>query len=159
MKYKKRKNIYEASNVTFNRENCAAFSYQWWKFVGIVEGKVVFNNFYYSPTTRQHQYKVRKLLNELNIKIDLELPIPRGLPGSWRKSYAMGTQVTESNAILADLYLIAEEYLCDKFLTEEIKREEKNERLRLKRQARVTLLKQAYQQTTDRGFQYDAIPF
>lgn len=135
MKFMKRKQIYQASsyNVTFDPKTCSAFSYKWWKFVGIVEGKVIFNNYRYSVSTSKHQSKVRSLLNELNIKIDIEMPLPRGLPGSWRKSYAMGDTVTDSNASLSSLIQDAEEYLCDKFLANQLKIQERNERAKIKR--------------------------
>lgn len=135
MKYMKRKQIYQASNynVTFDPKAVSAFSYRWWKFVGVVEGKLVFNNYYYSPSTAKHQSKVRSLLNQLNIKIDIEMPVPKGLPGSWRRSYSMGDTVTPENATLQDLITQAEEYLCDKFLSEMIKRQERYQRTKARK--------------------------
>lgn len=78
MKYNKRQDIYKASNVTFDQNTCEAFSYNWWQFVANINGKVVFNNYNYSPTTIKHQYKVRDLLEKLGIKIDLEIECPAG---------------------------------------------------------------------------------
>lgn len=120
MKLMKRANLYKASNVTFNPETFEAFSYVWWKFVAKVEGKVVFNNYRYSPTTGKHQYKVRRLLEQLGIKIDIEIPLPRGI----------------NSTKLAELYVTAEEYLCEAFLNEELKREERNLVSRHKRNAK-----------------------
>lgn len=73
MKLMKRTKIYKASNVTFNPETKQAYSYGWWRFVDVIEGKVVFNSYRYSNTTAWHQYKVRCLMEELGIKIDLEV--------------------------------------------------------------------------------------
>jgi hypothetical protein len=135
MKLMKRSNIYQASNynVTFDHTKIEAFSYRWWKFVGVVEGKVIFNNFRYSNSTSKHQSKVRSLLKELNIKIDIEMPIPRGLPGSWRKSYSMGDTVTDSDSTLSDLILIAEEHLCEQIGLNIIKQQERSEKAKQRR--------------------------
>lgn len=79
MKHFKRENIYKASNVKFNCETQEAYSYDWWCFFKIINGKKVFNRYNYSPSTIKHQYKVRRLLEELGIKIDLEIECPKGL--------------------------------------------------------------------------------
>jgi len=71
MKFSKKRNQYEASNVTFSQANCEAYSYNWWKFVTVIDGLVIFNNYNYSPSTNKHQAKVRRLMSELGIKIDL----------------------------------------------------------------------------------------
>lgn len=120
MRYMKRAQIYKASNgnVTFDPQNIKAFSYGWWKFVGIVEDKVVFNNYRYSPTTAKHQSKVRTLMSELNIKIDLELPVPCGL---------------QKVLNISEAILIAEEHLCDKFLIEMLKRQDNYQRAKARK--------------------------
>lgn len=74
--------IYSASNVTFNPETMEAFSYHWWKFVDDINGKIVFNNYGYSPTTIKHQYKVRSVMRDLGIRIDLTVECPTGLQTS-----------------------------------------------------------------------------
>lgn len=79
MKYYKRLNVYKASNVEFDPNICAAWSYGWWKFVAVINGKVVFNDYNYSNTTLRHQYKVRRLLHDLGIEIDLVVEAPGGL--------------------------------------------------------------------------------
>lgn len=71
MKYMKRSQIYQASNVTFNPQTKRAYSYSWWRFVDVIEGKTVFNNHGYSNSTRKHQNKVMCLMRDLGIKIDL----------------------------------------------------------------------------------------
>ena len=73
MKYFKRLGLYKASNVTFDPSTCTALSYDWWVFVKRIEGKVVFNGYRYSVSTAKHQRKVRTLLRELGIRIDLEV--------------------------------------------------------------------------------------
>lgn len=115
MKYFKRAGIYKASNVTFDPSTITAYSYNWWKFVGLVEGKVIFNNYSYSVSTSKHQSKVRQLLATLGVKIDLELPLPKGV----------------NSGDLANLFETAEEYLCDKFLLEELKKEERAAKAKL----------------------------
>lgn len=79
MKYFTRLNKYQASNVTFNPETQQAHSYGWWRFTDIIGGKLVFNNYYYSPTTCGHQWKIRRLLAELGIEIFLTVECPKGL--------------------------------------------------------------------------------
>jgi hypothetical protein len=79
MKYYKRLKLYKASNVTFNPETMVAYSYGWWEFVKVIDGKVVFNNYYYSTSTCKHQSKVMGLLSELGIKIDMTIECPGGL--------------------------------------------------------------------------------
>jgi hypothetical protein len=136
MKLMKRTSIYQCSNYncTFNPKTIEAFSYKWWKFVGIVDGKLVFNNYYYSPSTSKHQAKVRSLLNELGIKIDISMPIPGGLPGSWRRSYSYAN-TTDSDASLQDLIVIAEEYECNKLLETLVKRQEQYQRTKARKLA------------------------
>lgn len=79
MKYYKRLKIYKASNVTFDRATMQAYSYNWWRFVARIDGKVVFNNHSYSPSTCKHQYKVRDLLSELGINIDVMVNVRESL--------------------------------------------------------------------------------
>lgn len=73
MKHFPKLNIYKASNVTFNPSTKMAHSYDWWCFVKVIDGKVVFNSYPYSPTTRRHQRKVKDLMASLGIAIDLEV--------------------------------------------------------------------------------------
>lgn len=120
MKQLKRSGIYKATNVTFDPATIDAYSYGWWRFVAVVEGKVIFNNYRYSNTTAKHQYKVRTLLAELGIKIDMELPLRKGI--DYRP--------------LAELILEAEEYLCDEILENEMKREERNLKAKHRRHAK-----------------------
>jgi hypothetical protein len=117
--YSKRAGIYKNStgSLTFDPKTCEAHSYRWWKFVAVVEGKVVFNNYRYSVSTSKHQSKVRSLLNDLNIKIDLELPLPQGI----------------NSTSLNDLILVAEESLCDQILNEELKKQERYQKAKARK--------------------------
>lgn len=136
MKFMKRANIYQASNynVTFDPNKIEARSYKWWVFVAKVEGKVIFNNYRYSNSTSKHQSKVRSLLKELNIKIDIEMPLPNGLPGSYRRGLGMDSaQVPASDASLSNLIQTAEEYLCDEIGREELKRQDRNAKAKQRR--------------------------
>lgn len=82
MKFFSRLGIYKASNVTFNPNTVQAYSYDWWKFVAVINGFVVFNNYRYSVSTGKHQSKVRRLMDELGLKIDVYVNIPEGLQTS-----------------------------------------------------------------------------
>lgn len=79
MKFYKTQNLYKASNVTFNPDTIQAYSYKWWLFVSRIGNKVVFNDYNYSNTTLRHQAKIRSLLKELGIKVDLTITAPLGL--------------------------------------------------------------------------------
>lgn len=79
MKYFKRSNVYKASNVSFHPDTISAYSYGWWKFVASINGTIIFNNYSYSSSTCKHQYKVRRLLEQLGIVPDLYIEAPKGL--------------------------------------------------------------------------------
>lgn len=85
MKYSKKREQWEASNVTLKVSqtmdglNVEAFSYEWWKFVAVINGKVVFNGYRYSNTTAKHQSKVRQKLSEMDIKIDFVVDTNKSL--------------------------------------------------------------------------------
>lgn len=119
MKLMKRSGIYQCSNYncTFDPKSCEAFSYRWWKFVAKVDGLVIFNNYRYSNTTSKHQSKVRSLLEALGIKVDLYLSLPQGI----------------NSTDLSELITQGEEQLCNEFLRAEAKRDERNERARIRR--------------------------
>lgn len=79
MKYLKTAGVYKASNVSFDPRTLDARSYVWWRFVKPIGGKVVFNGYRYSPTTQRHQFKVKRLLEELGISIDVYIETKLGL--------------------------------------------------------------------------------
>lgn len=58
---------------TFDPVSMQAHSYKHWRFVDVIKGKLVFNNYAYSVTTRGHQWAVKNLLRDLGIKIHLEI--------------------------------------------------------------------------------------
>lgn len=109
MKYLKRADLWRGPNATWSPVTMEAYSYAWWKFVARVEGKLVFNNYYYSATTRRHQAEVRGLLQSHGYLIDLEIPVPTGL----------GTKS------LSELILEAEEHLCNDFLRKKLNAQDK----------------------------------
>lgn len=106
MKYYPVRKIFSASNVIFNPERVEAYSYSWWKFVAIIDGLVVFNNYRYSTTTNRHQWKVKKLMNDIRIRIDVEAPFHEDLQAL-------------PNDEQYDFIQDAEERLCEAFLKDE----------------------------------------
>lgn len=80
MKFYSRLNKYKASNVELDLNKFEARSYDWWVFVKRINGKLVFNTYTYSYTTRRHQWKVRHLIErDLGLNIDIEIEAPKGL--------------------------------------------------------------------------------
>ena len=67
MKYSNKRQQFEGSNVSFNPNTMVAKSYNWWVFVAEINGKVIFNNSRYSPSTGKHQTKVRKLVSNIDL--------------------------------------------------------------------------------------------
>jgi hypothetical protein len=122
MKYFKRLGVYKASKVTFNPLTCEAFSYAHWKFVARIDNYVMFNSYYYSNTTTRHQAKMRKLLAELNIKIDFDLPMRESL---------------DSSLSVEQLIERSEEFLCDKFLNDVLKKQERYARSKKRKKALI----------------------
>jgi len=59
--------------------SCLAYSYNWWRYLDKIKGKVVFNNYQYSTTTARHQGECRQMLYYHRINIDLEVSIHNGL--------------------------------------------------------------------------------
>lgn len=72
MKFSKKRNQFEGSNVSFNPSTIVAKSYNWWVFVTVFNGKTLFNNSTYSMSTNKHQSKVRDLMRQSH-SIDLLL--------------------------------------------------------------------------------------
>lgn len=135
MKLMKRSNTYQASNVSFCPETISAYSYRWWKFVAKIDGVVVFNNYRYSNSTSKHQWKVRLLMQNLGIKIDISAPFPKGI----------------NCHSLEEVILEAEEGLCNEFLNEESKKIRTSERAKERRE-KLKLLADARLKT------YQSIP-
>jgi hypothetical protein len=81
MKSNKDKTKFKASNLELQVENgqVKAYSYDWWRFVDTIGGKIFFNSYAYSASTRIHQHKVKSKLEELGIKIDFDVEFHEGL--------------------------------------------------------------------------------
>lgn len=118
MKFMKRAGIYKANNVTFDPKTMSAHSYVWWKFVGIVEGKTIFNSFRYSVSTAKHQRKVAQVMSDLGIKIDITMPLPRGI---------------RADQTLSELIIESEEWLCEDYLNDELKKQERYARAKFRK--------------------------
>jgi hypothetical protein len=82
MKFIKTKNTYKASNVELNLNTMTAVSYNWWTFLKIIDGKLVFNSYAYSPSTQRQQSKVLRVLAEKGIKIDFIIESRKSLTDS-----------------------------------------------------------------------------
>ncbi len=131
MKYYPRLGLYKASNVTFNLKTMSAYSYGWWKFVSVIDGKIVFNDYNYSNMTCKHQWKVRSLLQSLGVKVDIFMPVPGGLPGSYLRH---GQTLPYSS--LEDTIVAAEEYLCNKFLDSKVHAQDRYQKNKAKKLAK-----------------------
>jgi hypothetical protein len=79
MHYCKRTNLYCASNVTFNPKTKSALSYGWWEFVKEIDGKLIYNDYFYSNPTAKQKCKVLGLLAILGLEIDIVIKAPGGL--------------------------------------------------------------------------------
>ena len=87
MKYFPTKGVYKAgNNCTFNPETCEAYSYGWWRFVSYQHGVLIFNDYQYSATTRQHQSKVKRLLAEIGLEIGVVVESRDSIPTLSKKS-------------------------------------------------------------------------
>ena len=78
MKFYPKLGIYKSSNLTFCPEENKAFSYKWYQLLGHIKKTLVLNTFAYSPTTGRHISKLRKVLDNANIKYTTA-QIPEGL--------------------------------------------------------------------------------
>jgi len=101
MKYYTRLNRYKASNVEFDCNSLTAWSYGWWNFFRNINGLNVFNNYFYSVSTRGHQAKIRRLLHELNIPIDVEINTVKSLTVSDACLDAFNSLLVKQNQIKA----------------------------------------------------------
>lgn len=73
------KGVYKASNVTFDTRTNTAVSYDWWAFCRVIDGVLVFNEYPYSKTTQRHQYKVKRLLEQLWLEVGLFVNVEESL--------------------------------------------------------------------------------
>ena len=81
MKYFKRLNVYKNSTGSnkVDLSNRYAISYDWWEYLKIINGILVFNSFYYSPSTSKHQSDCLRLLREHGLEPALRIESPKGL--------------------------------------------------------------------------------
>jgi hypothetical protein len=81
LKFKPRKKIWENYNGTntFDPETMTAYSYDWWLYLERVNGKLIFNNHYYSNATVKHQIQLKAVLAHLGIPVDLWISTREGL--------------------------------------------------------------------------------
>ena len=77
MRFIKCRGRFEASNVCFYPDSLEGYSYDWWQFTVKYKGKVLFNDYNYSPSTCKHQTKVRHELSKRDVRIYLELRFTR----------------------------------------------------------------------------------
>ena len=73
LKLIKSRNRYENStktNVVTLGKGLSAVSYNWWTYLKVVDGHIVFNQYKYSLTTQKHQRECLRLLESRGIKID-----------------------------------------------------------------------------------------
>lgn len=87
LKYNNKTGIYKNStgSCVFDPIKINAISYNWWTFLDVINGLVIFNDYNYSTSTSSHQYLVRDLLKTHGIKIDLVVFSKKGLQsGEWK---------------------------------------------------------------------------
>jgi hypothetical protein len=82
MKFIKTKNTYKASNLELNLNTMTAVSYNWWTFLKVIDGQLVFNSYAYSPSTQRQQSKVLRVLAERGIKLDFVIESRKSLTDS-----------------------------------------------------------------------------
>lgn len=97
MKYKPRKRVFESSNCYFDPELKQAFSYKWWAMLYVINGRVVRNVFNYSPSTRNHQYKLDACLNSIGLRPDIVI----GVRAEMRNTGAVKAEMLETWADLS----------------------------------------------------------
>jgi|ERR1035437_114 hypothetical protein len=103
MKFFKTLGIYKACNVRFHPTQIQAYSYDWWCFVAVINGLVVFNRYKYSVSTARHHDKVLSLMAKLGIKIDVTVNTRLGLTHSYAITDAVKTSQAEIAALQAKI--------------------------------------------------------
>lgn len=79
LKRRKSDGVFYSSNVTWDATKRVAKSYGWWEFVKPIGGKLVFNTYGYSMSTRRHQRKVENHISNTFTKVDEYIEAPNGL--------------------------------------------------------------------------------
>jgi hypothetical protein len=152
MKYYSRLKVYKASNVMFNPEQIHATSYDWWIFVKVINGYVVFNWHSYSNSTRKHQYKVSRVMESLGIQVDLtidtRLSLGRtdtGIDARNKAVYKMQLDLARkietvfklkpiTQDEIQSIYDEKEENECNNYLRRALKYQERKEQMPVKQQ-------------------------
>lgn len=98
LKFKPRKGIYEASNVSLDPKSLDAHSYNWWRFCARIKGKVVFNDYPYSVSTRRHQHKVLNTLEAIGIKPEVFVSVRSSLNLDSLNEGALNAQIALDRA-------------------------------------------------------------
>ncbi len=89
LKWRPRLQLYKGANNYFNPTTKEAYSYDWWCYVREIRGKLVFNDHNYSMTTCGHQSRMKSLLEELGLKIDVYVDMRASLDADNFKKYAL----------------------------------------------------------------------
>lgn len=79
MRFIKTQNKYKASNVELDLNKMEATSYDWWLFLKVINGKLVFNDHPYSISTQRHQSKVLDVLRDKSINPDVVINLRTSL--------------------------------------------------------------------------------
>lgn len=130
MKKLKTRNEWVASNCRFYGDEVRATSYDWWNFVNKIDGKVIFNGYSYSNSTSGHQWKVRSLLENLGIKVDLYVIMEQSLTENNFKEYALYSCYNRYFDLLEKIYTKG---------SKKAKNEERREKLKLLKEKIATL--------------------
>lgn len=70
-RYQARKHRFVASNNFLDLDTMSAYSYGWWNYFRNIGGLWVFNRHRYSVSTGKHQLRMRGLLSDLGIHVDV----------------------------------------------------------------------------------------
>lgn len=77
-KFVKKRKRYEKSNLCVDLENMLGHSYEWYRILDRIDGKVIVNSYNYSRTTMKHYYDVCRLLRNKGIDF-ASIEAPNGL--------------------------------------------------------------------------------
>lgn len=103
MKYYKKLKIYKNSTGSnyYDPQKQEAFSYKWWRYLQVINGVLVFNDYDYSVTTSQHQ---SALLSIIGYRTAYRVSAPRGLEGI-SSIYSYAKELKRENASLSKAIL------------------------------------------------------
>ena len=78
MKFSKKRNRHETSNLWFSEELGEGRSYELYSIARRINGRLILNRYGFSNTTIRHIHKLRNLFKSLNLTW-IEIEAPRGL--------------------------------------------------------------------------------